>query len=509
MGGICVERNNVILEAKGISKSFPGVQALQNVNFRLVSGKVHVLMGENGAGKSTLMKIIAGIYEADEGEVFLHGKKVVFSRPKQALINGIAMIHQELSPILDMSITENLFLGKEIVKNGILDYRQMNERSAELLERVGLNLPPTTLMKRLSTAQQQMVEIAKALSFDSEIIIMDEPTASITSREVEKLFAITRKLKEEGRCIVYISHKMEEIFQIADEITVFRDGCHVGTYHVNEIDEAGLVKLMVDRDLSQIYPKRHNIPREVILEVENLTQEGVIDHVSFQVRRGEILGFAGLMGAGRTETMNAMFGLTGPLEGKIRIENREIDRPTPKKMIEAGIGYVTEDRKGSGLVLDMSVRDNIILASLSKFSRLGKVNFKKANERSNEFKERLKIKTPSMEQLAKNLSGGNQQKIVLAKWLMQNPDIIIFDEPTRGIDVGAKAEIYRLIASLAEEGKAVIFISSEMPEVLGMCDRIVIMSEGVKKGELSRAEATQEKILSMAADVVNEWEGMA
>lgn len=504
-----MERNNVILEAKGISKSFPGVQALQNVNFRLVSGKVHVLMGENGAGKSTLMKIIAGIYEADEGEVFLHGKKVVFSRPKQALINGIAMIHQELSPILDMSITENLFLGKEIVKNGILDYRQMNERSAELLERVGLNLPPTTLMKRLSTAQQQMVEIAKALSFDSEIIIMDEPTASITSREVEKLFAITRKLKEEGRCIVYISHKMEEIFQIADEITVFRDGCHVGTYHVNEIDEAGLVKLMVDRDLSQIYPKRHNIPREVILEVENLTQEGVIDHVSFQVRRGEILGFAGLMGAGRTETMNAMFGLTGPLEGKIRIENREIDRPTPKKMIEAGIGYVTEDRKGSGLVLDMSVRDNIILASLSKFSRLGKVNFKKANERSNEFKERLKIKTPSMEQLAKNLSGGNQQKIVLAKWLMQNPDIIIFDEPTRGIDVGAKAEIYRLIASLAEEGKAVIFISSEMPEVLGMCDRIVIMSEGVKKGELSRAEATQEKILSMAADVVNEWEGMA
>ncbi len=423
-----METNHVILEAKGISKSFPGVQALQNVNFRLVSGKVHVLMGENGAGKSTLMKIIAGIYEADEGDIFLHGKKVAFTRPKQALVNGIAMIHQELSPILDMSITENLFLGKEIVKNGVL---------------------------------------------------------------------------------VYISHKMEEIFQIADEITVFRDGCYVGTYHVNEIDEAGLVKLMVDRDLSQIYPERHNIPGEVILEVEDLTQEGVIDHVSFQVRKGEILGFAGLMGAGRTETMNAMFGLTGSLKGKIRVENREIDRPTPKKMIEAGIGYVTEDRKGSGLVLDMSVRDNIIMASLAKLSHLGKVNFKKANEKSEEFKKRLKIKTPSMEQLAKNLSGGNQQKIVLAKWLMQNPDVIIFDEPTRGIDVGAKSEIYRLIAALAEEGKAIIFISSEMPEVLGMCDRIVIMSEGVKKGELSREEATQERILSMAANVVNEQEGTA
>lgn len=500
---MCVETNNVILEAKGISKSFPGVQALQNVNFRLVSGKVHVLMGENGAGKSTLMKIIAGIYEADEGDIFLHGKKVAFTRPKQALVNGIAMIHQELSPILDMSITENLFLGKEIVKNGVLDYRQMNEKSAELLNRVGLNLPPTTLMKRLSTAQQQMVEIAKALSFDSEIIIMDEPTASITNREVEKLFAITRKLKDEGRCIVYISHKMEEIFQIADEITVFRDGCYVGTYHVDEIDEAGLVRLMVDRDLSQIYPERHNVPGDVIMEVEELTQEGIIDHVSFQVRKGEILGFAGLMGAGRTETMNALFGLTGPLTGKIRIEGKEIDKPTPRKMIEAGIGYVTEDRKGSGLVLDMSVRDNIIMASLSKLSHMGKVNFKKANEQSDEFKERLKIKTPSMEQLAKNLSGGNQQKIVLAKWLMQNPEVIIFDEPTRGIDVGAKSEIYRLIASLAEEGKAIIFISSEMPEVLGMCDRIVVMSEGVKKGELDKSEATQEKILSMAANVVN------
>ena len=494
--------NEIILEAKGISKFFPGVKALQNVNVTFRRGEVHVLIGENGAGKSTLMKILDGIYKADEGEIILRGEKVTIANPKQATMYGISMIHQELSPVLDMTIAENIFLGKEQKKGaGIVDFAKMNSLSEELLKEVGMrNVSPSTKMKALSTSQMQMVEIAKALSYDSDIIIMDEPTSSITESEVENLFGIIRKLKSEGRCIVYISHKMSELFEIGDMITVFRDGLHVGDYPVSQVDEPKLIKLMVDRDLTEIYPVKKNVPGETILKVENLQQEGVFENISFEARRGEILGFAGLMGAGRTEVMNAIFGVTRLTGGTITVKGKVIPKQSPKIMKRAGMGYVTEDRKGNGLVLGMDVGDNIILASLDQLSNgIGCINHRQARADSVKYKDILNIKTPSLEQKAGNLSGGNQQKIVLAKWLMQNPEVIVFDEPTRGIDVGAKTEIYKLIAKLAEEGKAIIFISSEMPEILGMCDRIIIMSGGRISGEISAAEASQEKILEYAA----------
>lgn len=492
----------VMLEVKNITKRFPGVLALSDVNFRLRKGRVHALMGENGAGKSTLMKIITGIYQPDEGDIYLKGEKVEFHKPKHSLERGIAMIHQELSPILDMTIAENLFLGKEFCKGKLVDYKKMNQEATLLLQRVKVDLAPTMLMKNLSVSQMQMVEIAKALSYNAEIIIMDEPSATITEREIENLFGIISELKEEGRCIVYITHKMDEVFKIADEITVLRDGQYIGTYEAGAIDENQLVVKMVDRELTEIYPDRSNKPGEVILKVENFSQEGVFEDVSFEVRKGEIVGFSGLMGSGRTEVMNALFGITKATRGDILINGEHIDKPTPKKMISKGIGYVTEDRKGNGLVLGMNVYDNTILPSLSKLSKRGGwINQKKALRVSEEYRQKLNIKTPSLQQTVKQLSGGNQQKIVLAKWLLQNPDILIFDEPTRGIDVGAKTEIYKLVAKLAEEGKAIIFISSEMPEILGMSDRVIIFYEGRKKGELTKEEATQERIMMYASDV--------
>lgn len=501
----------VVLEVKNVTKRFPGVLALSNVDFRLVKGKVHALMGENGAGKSTLMKVIAGIYQADEGDIFLHGEKVAFHTPKQALLHGISMIHQELSPILDMTIAENLFLGKEFCKGRFVDYKKMNSEATALLERVGVELSPTMLMKELTVSQMQMIEIAKALAYDAEIIIMDEPSATITEREISNLFRIIEGLKADGRCIVYITHKMDEVFKIADEITVFRDGEYIGTYDADDIDENQLVVKMVNRELTEIYPEKHNQLGDEILRVEELSQKGVFENISFTLRKGEILGFSGLMGSGRTEVMNAIFGIAQPTSGAIYINGEKIEKTNPRKVISKGIGYVTEDRKGNGLVLDMSVYDNIVLPSLDKLSnKFGVVSKKKALKISEEYREKLAIKTPSMQQMVKQLSGGNQQKIVLAKWLLQNPDIIIFDEPTRGIDVGAKTEIYKLVAKLAEDGKGIIFISSEMPEILGMSDRVIIFYEGRQTGELAREEATQERIMLYASDVEkggeSQWE---
>ena len=492
---------DIILEAKNISKFFPGVKALQNVNLTLRKGEVHVLIGENGAGKSTLMKILYGIYKADEGEIILRGEKTVIENPRMANEQGIAMIHQELSPVTEMTIAENIFLGKEPARGaGMINFAEMNRKAKELLDQVGMgNVPPTTLMRRLSTSQQQMVEIAKALSHEAEIIIMDEPTSSITESEVENLFGIIRKLKSEGRCIVYISHKMSELFVIGDVITVFRDGLQVGDFDIKDVDEPKLIRLMVDREINEIYPQRKNVPGEVALKVEDLCQEGNFSNVSFEARRGEILGFAGLIGAGRTEVMNAIFGVTKAESGTITVDGKVIARQSPAIMKKTGLGYVTEDRKGSGLVLGMSVGDNIILSSLDRLSnKIGWIHDRGALRECEEFKETLKIKTPTMATRAGSLSGGNQQKIVLAKWLMQSPDVIVFDEPTRGIDVGAKTEIYKLIADLAERGKAIIFISSELPEILGLCDRILVMSEGKITGELTGEEVTQEKILTFA-----------
>ena len=489
-----------ILEMQNITKRFPGVVALDDVSFRLLPGKVHALMGENGAGKSTLMKIIAGIHEPDEGKMLLRGEEVSFHRPKDAMDAGIAMIHQELSPIDEMAISENLFLGKEIRnKFGILDYPEMRKKSVEYMERIGFHLEPNKLMKDLSVSETQMVEIAKAVSYNADIIIMDEPSATLTTAEVEHLFKVIKDLKDNGVAIVYITHKMDEVFRIADEITVFRDGKYIGTYQSDEITENKLIRLMVDRELDEIYPTRNNRPDgEVLLEVKNLNCNGDIKDISFELRGGEILGFAGLMGAGRTELMDAIFGLRDISSGEIYVKGERVDNPRPQKMISKGIGYVTEDRKGNGLIMEMSVRDNVIISSLERLSKGGLINGKQAKVESEDYIGRLNIKTPTFDTNVNTLSGGNQQKTILAKWLMQGPDIIIFDEPTRGIDVGAKTEIYRLIVQLAEEGKGIIFISSEMPEVLGMSDRIIVLCEREYSGEVEGSKATQEILLTMA-----------
>ena len=491
-----------ILEVNNISKSFPGVQALSNVNFRLLPGKVHALMGENGAGKSTLMKIIAGLYKRDEGEITLRGKPVDFDHPGQALHSGIAMIHQELSPVLDMSIQENLFLGKEhhlLGPFGPLDYKRMNREAYDLLGLIGVELDVKKMMRDISVSQKQMVEIAKALSYNSDIIIMDEPTATLTEHEVNKLFEVIHQLRDEGRCIVYITHKMDEVFRISDEITVFRDGVYIGTYNTSDTNKNELIRLMVDRDITEMFPDRKPDLGEVCLSVKGLHQQGVIDEISFELRKGEILGFSGLMGAGRTELVNAIFGITKPSGGEIEVNGRRVAKPKPKKMIDCGLGYVTEDRQGNGLVLLMSVQDNVTIASLRRLSRAGGlIDRKAAQHECAGFIDRLKIKTPSQRTIVQNLSGGNQQKVILAKWLMRQPDIIIFDEPTRGIDVGAKSEIYHLIAELATQGKGIIFISSEMPEILGMCDRVIVLHDGAYSGMIDIKEATQEKLLTMA-----------
>ena len=495
-------KNQPVLQVRGVSKYYPGVQALRNVDFRLLSGKVHALMGENGAGKSTLMKIICGVRKKDGGEITLHGQPIDFDSPKQALDNGIAMIHQELSPVLDMSIQENLFLGKEYHlggRFGPLDYHKMRKESKELLARIGVDLDPSLLMRELSVSHMQMIEIAKALSYDSEIIIMDEPTATLTSHEVEKLFDVICQLRDEGRCIVYITHKMDEVFRIADEITVFRDGLYIGTYNTPETNKNELIRLMVDRDIDEMYPARDCRKGDVCLKVENLSQKGVFEDISFDLRRGEILGFSGLMGAGRTELMNAIFGITRPTEGCVVANGKKMSRPIPRRMIDHGVGYVTEDRQGNGLIMQMSVEDNIIISSLGQLSFPGGyIKRKKAKSHCKQHIQTLRIKTPSSDTKAENLSGGNQQKVILAKWLMRGPEIIIFDEPTRGIDVGAKSEIYRLISQLAEQGKGIIFISSEMPEILGMCDRVIVLHEGRYSGEIDIQDATQEKLLALA-----------
>jgi inositol transport system ATP-binding protein len=416
------------------------------------------------------------------------------------------MIHQELSPVLDMTIQENLFLGKEyhlFGSFGPLDYKRMKTEAYNLLGRIGVELDVGRTMRDISVSQMQMVEIAKALSYNSEIIIMDEPTATLTNHEVEKLFEVISQLRNEGRCIVYITHKLDEVFRIADEITVFRDGAYIGTYNAADTSTNELIRLMVDRDITEMFPERRQNFGEACLSVNGLYQQGVFKEISFDLHRGEILGFSGLVGAGRTELVNALFGVTKPSGGEIQVNGKKVTKPVPHRMISNGIGYVTEDRQGNGLVLSMSVEDNVIIASLKRLSKAaGFIDRKTAREECTGFIDKLKIKTPSLGTWVRNLSGGNQQKVILAKWLMQSPGIIIFDEPTRGIDVGAKNEIYHLIAELADQGKGIIFISSELPEILGMCDRVIVLHEGVYSGVIDIKEATQEKLLTMATGTV-------
>ena len=488
-----------LLKAENISKSFPGVKALDKVNLTVEGGKVHTIIGENGAGKSTLMKILMGILLPDEGEILYKGVKVKLMSVQEAIKTGISMIHQELLPFPELSIAENIFMGNEPTSRipGWINKREMNKNGALLMDKLGAKVDVTRAMKELSIAEMQMVEIAKAISNQSEVIIMDEPTSALSNREIAILFSIIEELKQQGIAIIYISHKMDEIFKISDTITVMRDGKHITTCAINAIDQKKLISLIVGREINSIFDKKENTPGEVILSVTELTGEKFKD-INFSLRRGEILGIAGLMGSGRTEIVNSIYGLEKIVKGDIFINGKKVKIRSPKDAIKNSIGLVSEDRKKYGLVLGSSVKHNISLSSLEKCKNGLFLNLKEENEIANAQINKLNIKTSSSDQLANYLSGGNQQKIVIAKVLLNDADIIIFDEPTRGIDIGAKSEIYKLMTQLATEGKALIVISSELPEILGLSDRILVIREGEIKAELSQAEATQELIMKHA-----------
>ena len=489
---------SVLLEMRGIRKSFYGNEVLHSVDLTLEAGTVLALMGENGAGKSTMMNILVGIHKRDGGTIKIDGQEVNIESPHDAQKLGIAMIHQELSSVVEMSVAENIYLGREPVKNGFIDYRKMYKDTEELLKNLNINLNPKTKMGKLRVADQQLVEIAKAVSQNARILIMDEPTSSITDREVENLYGIIRDLKMRKTGIIYISHKMEEVYTITDQITVLRDGASIATWNTKEATNDMVVKAMVGRELTEQYPKRKVEIGDTILELKDFTQEGVFENISFKLRRGEILGLVGLVGAGRTETMQALFGITKPDSGEVYLKGQKVEFKKPVDAIKNGLAYVTEDRKGEGLVLPMSIAHNITLPSMKELSR--KIFIKQKEEKDRVGKEitDLKVKTTSPNLAVKNLSGGNQQKVVLAKWMLKNPDVIIFDEPTRGIDVGAKAEIYKLMNEFVAEGKAIIMISSELPEAMGMSDRILVLSNHKMSGELSKNEFNQKSLLKLA-----------
>jgi inositol transport system ATP-binding protein len=490
--------NEYVLSMEGISKQFPGVRALSNVQLHARKGSVHALMGENGAGKSTLMKCLIGIYAPDSGTITFKGEKLNITNTHYALSKGISMIHQELSPIPQMTVAENIYLGREPTTwYGLVDMRKMNRMAGELLGRLQIKIKPTAKMHELSIANIQLAEIAKAVSYNSDLIIMDEPTSAITEAEVEGLFNIIRSLKAQGCAVIYISHKMDEIFKITDEVTVFRDGQYMGTDATADLTDAILIEKMVGRTLTDMFHKERTDMGSVFLDVKNLSGKG-FRNVSFQVKRGEILGVAGLMGAGRTELIEAVFGVTRSHGGSISVDGKPVKINSPADAIRSGMALLTEDRKLTGLYLNASVRENMFIANINNYMIGPFIHFAKIGKDCERMRGLMRIKTPSLLEIIRNLSGGNQQKVLISRWLLTEPDLLILDEPTRGIDVGAKSEIYRLMTEFVRSGKAIIMISSELPEVLGMSDRIMVMHEGDKVGELSRAEATQEKILQMA-----------
>jgi inositol transport system ATP-binding protein len=490
--------NEYVLSMEGISKQFPGVRALSNVQLHARKGSVHALMGENGAGKSTLMKCLIGIYAPDSGTITFKGEKLNITNTHYALSKGISMIHQELSPIPQMTVAENIYLGREPTTwYGLVDMRKMNRMAGELLGRLQIKIKPTAKMHELSIANIQLAEIAKAVSYNSDLIIMDEPTSAITEAEVEGLFNIIRSLKAQGCAVIYISHKMDEIFKITDEVTVFRDGQYMGTDATADLTDAILIEKMVGRTLTDMFHKEMTDMGSVFLDVKNLSGKG-FRNVSFQVKRGEILGVAGLMGAGRTELIEAVFGVTRSHGGSISVDGKPVKINSPADAIRSGMALLTEDRKLTGLYLNASVRENMFIANINNYMIGPFIHFAKIGKDCERMRGLMRIKTPSLLEIIRNLSGGNQQKVLISRWLLTEPDLLILDEPTRGIDVGAKSEIYRLMTEFVRSGKAIIMISSELPEVLGMSDRILVMHEGDKVGELLRAEATQEKILQMA-----------
>jgi ABC-type sugar transport system ATPase subunit len=490
-----------VLTMSRITKSFSGNEVLHSVSFDLKAGEVHTLVGENGSGKSTLMKILMGIYHGDQGSIRIFGEERAFSNPAQALEHGIAMIHQELSPVLDMEISENIFIGREIRdRSGLLvNIRETRRRAAELLAQFSLDLDPAVRMRALSVGQCQLVEIIKAISCNAKIIIMDEPTSAITEKEAELLFEQIRRLRSRGVSIIYISHKMEEIFKISDRITVLRDGNYIGTRNAGDLDRGELIKMMVGRELSDVFPKKTAPLGKVVLRARNISLGNKVKQLGFELRQGEILGIAGLVGAGRSELVETIFGLRKKDGGEIEINGRPATIRRPGDAIKQNIALITEDRKMTGLNLRASIGNNITIVSIETLATRGLLNRRREQECADRFVDKLRIKARGIGTQTLSLSGGNQQKVVIAKWLVGDPDIIIMDEPTRGIDVGAKRDIYLLMGDLVEKGKSIIMISSEMPELIGMCDRIIVLAEGKCTGEFEREQFSQEAIMWCAA----------
>jgi len=498
------EKNKLILKMVDICKAFSGVKVLQDVSLQAYAGEALALMGENGAGKSTLMKILSGVYQRDAGQIFIDGQEVEIQNIKEAENLGITIIHQELSLLSNLNVYENVFLGNEEVAGflGKLNKSEMRKKSQELLEKIGCNVNVDTLVKDLNVGQMQMIEIAKAISKDSKIIVMDEPTTALTEVDTQKLFAVIKKLKEEDIAIIYISHRMDEIFTICDRVNVLRDGRHIGDARIKDINKDELIAMMVGRRLEEQFPYRMREKGEVLLKVENICWKNKVKNVSFAVRAGEIVGLAGLMGSGRTETAKVIFGEYKKATGSIYVEGKEVTIASPKDAIKQGIAYLSEDRKKEGLILGMSVGENMTLCNLSRYERGMKRICKNTEKKEvEEYIKKLSVKTTGYKQVIKNLSGGNQQKVIIAKWFMLSPKVLIIDEPTKGIDVGAKKEIYEVLNSLKEMGTAIIMISSDMAEVIGVSDRVIVMNEGRITGELERAELTQENIMKYAVGI--------
>lgn len=496
-----------LLSMKNITKSFPGVRALKGVSLEIERGEVHALLGENGAGKSTLMKCLLGIYQCDEGEIVFDGERIEHQTTAQALHRGISMIHQELSPVLHRPIMENIWLGREPVNRlGLVDHGKMAEMSREVLSRIDFEIDPTTIMAELTVAKMQMVEIAKAISYDAKLIIMDEPSSALTEHEQRQLFKIINRLREEGTSVIYISHRLNEIMEIADRATVFRDGTYIGTRYVRDLTMDDIITMMIGRELSDLYPKMKTEIGEPILEVKGLSHEKYFKNVSFNLRKGEILGVAGLVGAGRTEVVETIFGVRPKIAGEIYVHGERVEIKQPMDAISHRMAFLTEDRRTNGIYGPLPIHVNVAIASYDDFlNRLGLINQRQVDEGCNEYVEKMAIKTPSLNAKIENLSGGNQQKVLLARWLMTQPEILFLDEPTRGIDIGAKAEIYKLMTLLANEGKCVLMVSSEMPEVMGMSDRILVMHEGKVTGILDNTpDLTQETILRYATGTADQ-----
>lgn len=493
--------DNVILKMTDINKSFSGVKALRGASLELRAGEVHALMGENGAGKSTLMKILTGIYQKDSGEIEVFGEKVEFQNVKESQEKGIAIIHQELNMMKDLTVAQNIFIGREYMKFGaFIDDRKMDSEAKKLLDYVGVKISPDEKLGELTVGKQQMVEIAKAISHNSKLLILDEPTAALTSVEVDDLFRIMNELKRKGIGMIYISHRMDEIKRISDRVTVMRDGEYIGTVNTHETDNEEIVRMMVGRVILGKIKSKSECPKDapVVLEVKNLNVGEAVKDVSFSLKKGEILGFSGLMGAGRTEVARALFGADKKDGGEIIINGKSVSIESPEQAVSAGICYISEDRKRFGLLLDKSVTENSVLASVPKFTKYGFIDDVSAEKEAKTVNGKLRTKTPSMSQILRNLSGGNQQKVVVARWLIKDADIFIFDEPTRGIDIGAKSEMYELMGELAKKGKSIIMISSELAEIQRCSDRVIVMCEGRKTAELPIEDATQENIMKYA-----------